>query len=353
MSKAPQGEHQLKMIFWEITSACNLNCGHCRSNYSRKPAPDELNTREVKSVIDKFLKFSRPLVILSGGEPLLREDIFDIASYITRKNIFACMATNGTLLSEQAVKRIKGSGIKMVSVSIDGQNAELHDKAKGLEGAFQKTVEGVKLLNKFKIPFQINTAVSSQKIAEIKSLAGMAKKLKAKEMHMFFMVSTGHARDASCQARGAKFNCESMLEEIISYSTNAKFPIRPICAPFFTRILLQKKVKIDKFVKKRGGVKEVYACAAGRHTLWISSSGEVRPCGYAPISAGNLRQESPKEIWENSGIFRELRDYKNFKGKCAICEFNNICGGGCRARAYSETGDFLNPDPYCVYNPQA
>ena len=345
-------DFEVKWIAWEITRRCNLKCVHCRSSsqLEAKGHPD-FPFAEATRIIDDISSYAKPVVVLSGGEPLLRSDVFDIARYGTDKGLRMCLATNGTLVTKDICNRIKDSGIQMVSLSLDGSTAEVHDNFRNQPGAFAGTLNAAALFRKHDIKFLINSSFTKRNQKEIPKIYRLAKEIGATAWYMFMIVPTGRGKDIM-----AELISPEDYEEILGWHYEMEkeendLLVRPTCAPHYYRIVLQKsKEKKDKFKRRSlkfstGGAK---GCLAGQLICLIDVDGEVLPCSYFPKSAGNIRTQSFKDIWENSALFKELRDFKSYKGSCGRCEYLNVCGG-CRARSYSMTGDYLGEEPFCNY----
>jgi AdoMet-dependent heme synthase len=343
-----------KWIAWEITRRCNLRCVHCRSSSEMevKGHPD-FSTAEAFRVIDDITSYAKPVIVLSGGEPLKREDVFEIAKYGTEKGLRMCLATNGTLVSEETCEKIKSSGIRIVSLSLDGSVEKVHDDFRSQKGAFAGTINAAKLFKKHGIEFIINSSFTKRNEEEIPKVYKLAKELGATAWYMFMIVPTGRGEDIMNELISREsyedildwhFDMEADEEEML---------VRPTCAPHYYRVVLQQSKKKGAKFKRRtlkfstGGAK---GCIAGQLICLIDVDGNVLPCSYFPKPAGNIREQSFKEIWEESELFKELRDFKKYKGKCGSCEYINVCGG-CRARAYSVYGDYLEEEPFCSYIP--
>jgi heme b synthase len=347
-------EFDVKWIAWEITRRCNLNCVHCRSSseLEAKEHPD-FSLAEAKRVLDDISSYAQPVVVLSGGEPLLRNDVFDIAAYGTEKGLRMCLATNGTLVTDEICQKIKKAGIRMVSLSLDGSNAEVHDDFRNQRGAFDGTIQAAALFKKNEIPFLVNSSFTKRNQEEIPKVYELAKKIGATAWYMFMIVPTGRGQDIMEELITAE-NYEDILNWHYQMEKEEdELLVRPTCAPHYYRIILQKSKEEGEKFKRRslkfstGGSK---GCLAGQLICLIDVDGEVLPCSYFPKSAGNIRKLSFKDIWENSDLFKELRNFKIYKGSCGRCEYLNVCGG-CRARSYSMTGDYLAEEPFCNYCP--
>jgi heme b synthase len=344
-----------KWIAWEITRRCNLNCVHCRSSSELEIAghPD-CSFDEAKRVLDDIKSYGNPVMVLSGGEPLLRPDVFDIASYGTELGLRMCLATNGTLVTEEVCRNIKASGIKMVSLSLDGSTAEVHDNFRNQPGAFEGTMNAINLFNEHGIQFLINSSFTKRNKTEAPKIYELVKTLGATAWYLFMIVPTGRGEEIM-----EELIPESEYEDILNWHYDMEkeedaMLVRPTCAPQYYRIVLQRsKAEGEKFQRRSlkfstGGSK---GCLAGQLICLIDVDGNVLPCSYFPKSGGNIREQSFKDIWEKSELFLELRDFKGYKDNCGRCEYVNVCGG-CRARSYAMTGDYLAQEPFCTYQPR-
>ena len=343
-----------KWIAWEITRRCNLKCIHCRSSseIEVKDHPD-FSTQEAFRIIDDIISYAKPVIVLSGGEPLLRMDVFEVARYGTEKGLRMCLATNGTLVNDKICEKIKNSGIKIVSLSLDGSEETVHDNFRNQKGAFAGTINAAQLFQKHGIEFIINSSFTKRNQEDIPRIYKLAKELGATAWYMFMIVPTGRGEEIMNELI-SKEDYEEVLEWHYQMEKGEKeMLVRPTCAPHYYRIVLQKsKEEGTKFERRTlkfstGGAK---GCIAGQLIALIDVDGDVLPCSYFPKSAGNIKVQSFKDIWENSELFKELRDFKKYKGKCGSCEYVSVCGG-CRARAYSVYGDYLEEEPFCGYMP--
>lgn len=343
---------KLNMIAWELTRSCNLNCAHCRAAANCGPYQGELSTDKCFELIDEIAGISSPVIILTGGEPLLRRDIFEIAGYGTKKGLRMVMATNGTLVDSAAVKKMISSGIKRVSISIDGKDAPGHDHFRQQTGAFQGAMAGIDALKAAGMEFQINTTITASNLDQINDILELARKLGAAAHHIFLLVPTGRGRDLAGQAITAA-EYEKTLLWFYQESLSCEIQLKATCAPHYFRILHQQKGRGAKLKKRPGGHfhESTRGCLGGISFCFISHVGQVQPCGYLELNCGNVQKKSFPEIWEYSGEFSNLRDLSKYGGKCGRCEFIKVCGG-CRARAYEATGDYLAEEPLCLYQPQ-
>ena len=343
-----------KWIAWEITRRCNLKCVHCRSSSELEVSghPD-FSLEEAKRVLDDIVSYGNPVVVLSGGEPLLRADVFDIAKYGGSKGLRMCLATNGTMVTEEICEKIVEAEIKMVSLSLDGASAEIHDNFRNVEGAFDATINATKLFNKHGISFLVNSSFTRRNQGEVENLYKLVKELGAKAWYMFMIVPTGRGEEIMEELVSME-DYEGFLDWHYEMEKNeTEMLVRPTCAPSYYRVVVEKaKEQGEKFERRTlnfstGGSK---GCLAGQLISLIDVDGNVLPCSYFPMSAGNIREQSFKDIWETSELFKDLRDFKAYKGKCGACEYVNVCGG-CRARAYAMTGDYMDEEPFCSHVP--
>ena len=348
-------EFEPKWIAWEITRRCNLKCVHCRSSSELevKEHPD-FSLDEARRVLDDIHSYADPVVVLSGGEPLLRDDVFKIAEYGGGLGMRICLATNGTLVTPEICQQIKKADIKMVSLSLDGASAAVHDDFRNQPGAFDGTMNAIRLFNEHSIPFLVNSSFTRRNQDEIKKIYTLVKDLGATAWYLFMIVPTGRGEDIM-----EELIPEDVYEEILNWhydmekEDDSGMLVRPTCAPQYYRIVLQRAKEDGSRFKRRslkfstGGSK---GCLAGQLICLIDVDGNVLPCSYFPKAAGNIRKNSFAEIWENSSLFKELRDFKGYKDNCGRCEYVQVCGG-CRARAYAMTGDYLAQEPFCSYQP--
>jgi len=312
------------IVAWETTAACNLSCSYCRASASARPQPDELDTTEAISFIDSIAPL-KPMLILSGGEPTLRRDIFRIAGHAVSKGMRVSLATNGTRLFAETVEQIRAAGVSRVSVSLDGATESGHDLIRG-EGSFRAAMQGIENL-RGKVDFQINFTVTRQNEAELLNLLDLAEGKGAKALHLFFLVPTGRGREEDSIGADRQ---EELLRIIDREREGRSLEVQVTCAPQYTRI---------------GKGRRSGGCLAGRSFAFVSRKGDVYPCGYLPLRAGSIREKNFIEIWQNSPLLLALRE-RNLKGRCGECRFVSVCGG-CRARAFARDGDFLGPDPLC------
>ena len=347
----PNSKNELRLVAWEITRSCNLNCVHCRAAAERGPYPGELDTGKCLEILEQIVQVGQPIVILTGGEPLLRKDVFELAQHGTHLGLRMVMATNGTLVTPEIAERMNSSGIKRISVSIDGAGAEEHDQFRKVPGAFEASLQSIDWLKKEGIEFQINTTVTRHNVNQVRDILDLAVKLGAVAHHIFLLVPTGRAKDMVNQEIDA-LEYEKLLRWFYEMRNQVPLHLKATCAPHYYRILRQEaqargeKVSFDNY-----GLDAVTrGCLGGTSFCFISHDGTVQPCGYLELNCGSLKKSSFGEVWRNSQVFKRLRDFSAYDGKCGRCEYLKFCGG-CRARAYEETGDYMAEEPLCIYQP--
>ncbi|HRZ86561.1 MAG TPA: radical SAM protein [bacterium] len=329
----------LRLIFYETTRACNMGCPHCRASAESARSPEELSAEEVRRFIDSAASFSRPVLVFSGGEPLLRPDIFDLVSYAKDAGLKPAIATNAALIGAAEARELKSRGLIAAAVSLYGPDGLSHDDFCGQPGAFEATLAGIARLKGESIPVQINTTVTKKNLPAIEEIGNTAQALGAESFHIFFLVPTGKGR-AMTGDEITPEEYEAAFARLFEYQSRSPLKVKVTCAPHYYRIAAQRGA--------RGGFTR--GCLAGRGVCFISCKGEVFGCGYLPVSAGSVREQDLRTIWHDSGLFKALRDDGGLLGRCGACEFKTVCGG-CRARAYAATGNYQEEEPKCVYQP--
>jgi AdoMet-dependent heme synthase len=394
-----------RLIFWEVTKGCNLRCIHCRATATELSSPNDLSTRVALSIIDQIAEYAKPILVLSGGEPLYRSDIFQLARYASDKGIRVALATNGTLVTKEVARMIVDAGVRRVSISLDGADASTHDAFRGIPGAFDAALYGLKNLKALGMSVQINMTIAKHNAQQLPQVLDLARSIGADALHTFLLVPVGCGVDIASEQMVAPEEYEKMLNWFYDRSLEGGIELKATCAPHYFRVVRQRRVADRKAAQaamiadqrsSQGAFNTIgpsdmmmpgytgieikpavsdhanahshpqsghpgghpsdlnattKGCLAGTGVCFISHEGEVFPCGYLPAIAGDLRQQSFADIWEKSAVFNELRDTNNLKGKCGCCEFRNICMG-CRARAYAATGDYMSEEPFCIYQPK-
>lgn len=337
-STLPRSCENLKMISWNLTRSCNLRCDHCY----RDAGPDagnienELSTEEGFKLLDELKKEGFMLVIFSGGEPLMRDDLEELVEYASEIGLRPVLGTNAVEVSRERLEDLKEAGVKGAAVSLDSVDPEIHDKFRGSEGAWAKTVSSIKKMVDVGIPVQINITISELNYGELDEIVEFAEKLGARAVHPFFLVPTGRGKDIESSSLRAE-RYQEMIEKVLKKMDETDLELKPTCAPQF----MVQAEKMDKSLRYSRG------CLAGVSYCCVLPEGEIHICPYLPVKAGDLREESFSEIWNESEVFQKLRDFKNYEGKCGRCPSIDICGG-CRARAYYYSGgEYLAADPWC------
>ena len=323
----PHGQGQkpsantLRLVAWETTRRCNLSCKHCRAVAENHPYDNELDTRASFRLLEQIKEVGNPIIILTGGEPLLREDIFDIAAFGTKLGLRMVMAPNGTLITKDNAKKMKASGIKRISVSLDGSTPETHDAFRGLENAFKNSIQGIKIAKQAGIEFQINTTITKTNLDQIPKILTLAENLGAVAHHIFLLVPTGRGKYIVDSEINAK-EYEETLNWFYDQSQKTSLQLKATCAPHYYRILRQRAKKDGKKVsfESHGLDAVTRGCLAGTGFCFVSHVGRVQTCGFLDVECGDITQQTFKDVWENSQVFNTLRNFNNLEGKCGICE---------------------------------
>ncbi len=345
-------KHEPRLIFWELTKRCNLRCRHCRAEADDSLFEGEAPLESIKAVIDRIAENYNPILVLTGGEPLYRPDIFEIASHAGLKGMRTALATNGTLIDADIARRIRDAEIRRVSISIDGRDAATHDGFRGIPGSFDAALRGAALLHDAGVEFQFNCTVSRGNVDQIEDMLALAERAGAKALHLFMLVPVGCGVEIAETEMISKQRYEEVLNWFYDRSRETALELKATCAPHYYRIIRQRAREEGRTItfESDGMAAMTRGCLAGSGVCFISHRGDVQPCGYLPLVAGNVYERPFREIWDTSPLFHSLRDFNALKGKCGRCEYRVFCGG-CRARAYYEKGDYLEDEPYCAYEP--
>ena len=333
-----------RLVAWELTKRCNLRCAHCRANAGIREAGrgrrDELSLDAAKGVVDDIASFAKPILILTGGEPLLCPHLFELIAYAREKGLKPVIGTNATLIDDAVAAKIVAAGIRRVSVSIDFPTAAEHDRFRGVSGAFDAALCGIRAAIRAGVEVQVNSTVTKFNRMELSRLHDLAAELGAKAFHPFLLVPTGRGADlADAELSAAEY--EEALSWICRRSETSPLELKPTDAPQYQRILRQQGMCPSH--PTRG-------CLAGTGFAFIGHCGDVQPCGYFDLKLGNVREKPFSRIWAESPVLDDLRHPERLKGKCGICEFKAVCGG-CRARAFAKSGDYLAEEPFCAHVP--
>jgi heme b synthase len=341
------------MVAWEVTRSCPLACRHCRAAAKHGPYENELTTADCEKVIDAIVAFAKPVVILTGGEPMLREDIYHIARYGSDHGLRMVMATCGILLKEENCKKLIEAGIQRLSLSLDGASAESHDGMRGVPGSFDAVMAAMRTCKKTGLAFQVNTTVTKRNMDELQQIFDCARTQGAVSFHPFLLVPTGRGKDMASEVISGD-DYERVLLWFYEHRLEPGMSLKPTCAPHYLRILHENEKAAGSAAPPsgRGPDSMTKGCLGGQGFVFISHTGDLQICGFLDKQAGNIRDAGfdLKGLWESSPLFLDVRNVSGYRGKCGRCEYRFVCGG-CRARAYALTGDYLAEEPSCVYQP--
>ncbi len=339
-------------VVWDITYACNLRCKHCYAT-AGKPLPDELTTEEAMDAIDKLDKFGVTIIAFSGGEPLVRKDFFDIARYAAEKGIYVAVATNGTLINEEIAKKLKEVGVGYVQISLDGIK-ETHDSFRGIKGAFDRTVQGIKNCVKEGLFVNVSMTVTKYNYKDVPAVVELCENLGVNWFMHYNFIPVGRGKNI-VESDITPEEREELLKFL--YERNFKSNISLLStAPQFARVALQCQggiipthfYNLNAGDGLRGLAEFIGGCGAGRFYFAIKANGDIQPCVFFPLKVGNIRYDDLDKLWRENKVFEELRN-KDLIKSCGTCKYRYVCGG-CRARAYNYFGDYLMPDPGCINN---
>jgi len=349
------------IVIWETTQACDLACVHCRACAQPVRSALELSTDEAKRLIDEVSALKAPVFVLTGGDPLKRPDIFELVEYASSHGVRISLTPSATpLLTQEAIHKLKQCGLARLAISLDGPSAEIHDAFRRVSGSYDWTLRAVRWAGEIGLPVQINTTITRHNLHYLDSMIALLEQLDIVLWSVFFLVPTGRGSTADLIS-AEEF--EQVFEKLYETSHRVKFDIKSTEAQHYRRFLLQRRTE-----EKRKGNSQSRPAILGTNTadgigraprgindgkgfVFISHLGEVFPSGFLPVSAGNVRKQSLAQLYRHSPLFVSLRDTKNLKGKCGICEFREVCGGS-RARAYALTGDVFAEEPCCVWQPK-
>jgi radical SAM protein len=349
-------------IAWEVTRACAYACVHCRANAQPQRHPLELTTEEGFRLIDRLAAFgNHPILIFTGGDPMMRRDLFDLIAYATEKGLRCSLTPTATALAtKQRLEKARDAGIRRIALSLDAPRPAVHDDFRKVEGSWQRTMDILHRAHDVGLSVQVNTTVAKHNAHILPEMVPFIEEVGAVQWSVFFLVPTGRGQiDWMISAE----EHERIFNWLYDLSQTAPFDIKATAAPMYRRVAIQRKrqeLGEDAPIAFQGAGFQ-YADGLNRPTkgvndgngfLFISHLGEIEPSGFLPISAGNVRKDDVVEVYRNHPLFKDLRDPDKLKGRCRVCEFRDVCGGQ-RGRAYGVTGDYLETDPACVYVPAA
>lgn len=359
------------LAIWEVTQSCDLACKHCRAAAQPIAHPDQLSTAEGKALIDQIAAMQVPIFVFTGGDPLKRPDLYELIRYSAEKGVKVAVTPSATpLLTREAIFKMKEAGVVRLGISLDGSSPEIHDKFRGLPGAWARTIQAIEWANEAGIPIQVHSTISRHNADDLDSLCALFEKQKIVMWNVFFLVPVGRGQLGDLLS-GEEF--EQVFGKIYELSHRVSFQIKTTEAMHYRRYLLQHNLEERKMGHGHGhphGAALEYEPGApttdgktramgwatrrvndGKGFLFISHVGNVYPSGFLPIHAGNVRETPLAEIYREAPIFKALRDTSRLEGKCGACEYKEICGGS-RARSYALTGDPLAQEPCCIYQPR-
>ncbi len=336
----------LRLVFWETTQRCNLHCRHCRAG---RRDENDLSGEQVKTLLAELAGMGRPIVIFSGGEPLLRPDWEAMAAHARRLGLPTALATNGTLIDAATARRIADAGFRRTAVSLDGADPATHDAFRGLPGSFRAALNGCEQVRAAGVDLQINCTVAAHNIDQLDALYALAQSLGATALHLFALVPVGCGVEIADSHQISPDQYETMLHWVCD-RRGGPLQLKATCAPHFFRILAQRGETLPAHGRPGAMHTETRGCLAGISVIFVSHAGEIFPCGYLPVAAGHLDTDGAgiERIWRDSPLLADLRDVGRLKGACGACKYKTVCGG-CRARAYAATGDYLAAEPRCAY----
>ncbi len=338
------------LVIWEVTQACDLACTHCRVSPQPERDPAELSTDEGFELLAEVKRFGNPLLILTGGDLLKRPDIYHLAT----RSVATGLRTNITpsptpLLTAEAIDEFQKCGISRMAMSLDGPEAPIHDAVRGLMGSYERAIFALEHARNIGLESQIHTTVSRRNLPTLGHIAEQVGELQAKMWSLFFPVSTGRPNDPD---ELTSEDYEKVFEFLFEISKVAPFEVKTTEALHYRRYIAQR---LKSEHGGRGGSNgrmlwRTTGVSDGRGFVFVSHTGEIYPSGFLPVSGGNVRVDSLVDVYQNSSLFRILREPTAREGKCGYCEYHKICGGS-RARAYALTGNYLEADPRCCYQP--
>ena len=363
MKNTMRSKQILRLLFWESTIRCNLSCAHCRRIESNEQAHTDMSTEQAKALIEQLAELGKgqpmmPVLVFSGGEPLCREDLFELIGFAKSLSITPALATNGTLIDQTIAGKIKESGIARVSVSLDGATAEVHNKLRQLEGSFESALEGIGRLRERDVPFQINITLPRHNAHQLQEVYDLAKSIGAVAVHVFMLVPVGCGQSLADTDMLSPEQCEQKMIDICKLDGLGELQLKVTCGPHYERVIRQQGLYKSRMKAGHSGGSvpggghggASRGCLAGLGVLFVGHQGDVFPCGYLPVNCGNVLKDKLSDIWYGNKDLARMREGSELEGKCGVCGYRQVCGG-CRARAYAATGNYMAEEPFCAYVP--
>lgn len=356
-SGAGKKGQMLRLLFWETTIKCNLTCAHCRRVETNEAVESDMSTEDGRRLIEQLAELGRgqgfmPILVFSGGEPLCREDLFELIEYAVSLGVKPALATNGTLIDSDVARRVKASGVERVSVSLDGATSEVHNKLRQLEGSFEDALAGIGKLREEGVEFQINVTLTKHNADQLYDIFELAKNIGAVAVHVFMLVPVGCGEEFAQEDMLSSEEYEEMLGKIADIEKKDELQIKVTCGPHYERV--RREMGVSKKGHGGGGhpgnMATTKGCLAGLGVLFVGHQGDVFPCGYLPVNCGNVLKENLADIWYENADLARMRKVSELEGKCGACGYKHVCGG-CRARAYSASGNYMAQEPFCGYVP--
>jgi len=342
------------LVYWEMTQACGLACKHCRAEAMATPHPMELTTTESKSFLERLLGFGDPLphLILTGGDPLRRSDIYSLIDYACGLGLEVSITPSATPeLTNDAIYKLKEHGIQSLGLSLDGSCAPRHDAIRGIPGTFDRTMEAARHAGRLGLPIQVNTLVSEETADDLPAIYELLRtSFPVMRWSLFFLISVGRGKALN---EVSPEQGERIMDWVLDLVPNAPFAVKTTEAPSYRRIAVKKMRAAGMAAPEMKGtsVYKGFQIRDGHGIVFVSNLGDIYPSGFLPLRCGNVRKDSLVDVYRDSETFRGLHSPDQFHGKCGMCEYSHICGGS-RARAFAYTGDALGSDPFCPYQPE-
>lgn len=341
-------------IYWEMTQACALACRHCRAEAMPEAHPAELTFDEGKAFLAQIPEFGRPLphLILTGGDPLKRADLFELIDEARRLGIGVSITPAATpALTREVLAKLKEHGVEGLGLSLDGSTAERHDSIRGVPGTFDLTMLAMQWARELEMPVQVNSLVAEETAADMPAVYEVLKPFGIARWSLFFLISVGRGKVLQPLSPAAG---ERLMGWIHETSQAAPFIVATTEAPSYRRVALERMREEGKHGAeiRQSGPGRGFGIRDGHGIMFVSNTGDICPAGFLPLTAGNVRQDRVAEIYRHSPLFESLHDPAQFEGRCGACEYHVLCGGS-RARAYGATGNPLESDPFCEYVPKS